>query len=100
MKAKEVVKIINKWAVQNNRTTINYYTMKTREWGFAKRIGELFDSKLQLTGATYAVGNMGGFRYGYFTPYSFSFYKKVLTNIGDLSHERPNRKIKKANRET
>ena len=95
MTPKEVVKIINRWAKGNNKRLLDYREMTSKDWGFAKRIGKLFNSELQLLGATYGVGNLKGFRYGFLNAYSYSMYKKVKKDLEDLSHESPDREIKK-----
>lgn len=88
MKAKEVISALNQWAKDTHRPVIDYRKLHSKEWGFAKRIGNLFDSRLQFMSITYGVSRAGGFKFGYLSPYSYTIYKKEIEKIGDLSYEK------------
>ena len=100
MTAKDVIKAINLYAHETGNPQIEFRYMSKTDWGIAKRIGLLFNSKLHLNKITLDVANTGGFKYGYFTPYSYTIYKKSIEKIGDLSYERPANTAKGTNRKT
>ena len=90
MKAKETIILLSRWAEDNHKQPLDMYRLQKKDWGFAKRLGSLFNSKLQFQWACTQVNKAGGFKYGYLTPYSYTVFKNILKDLGDLSYERPN----------